>query len=75
MHPPLEREKHNQLFAYVEKLDPKEGTFYADLTGRFPVRSIDGMITVFILYDWITNAILAEPIENAKSETLVQVFK
>ena len=43
--------------------------------GNFPVRSIDGMPTVFILYDWTTNSILINPVENTKSETLVRVFK
>ena len=33
------------------------------------------MTTVFVLYDWTTNAILIEPVENTKSETLVRVFK
>ena len=48
-HPPLEREEHNQLFTFVERVDPKEGTFYADLTGNFPVRSLYCMVTVFLL--------------------------
>ena len=33
------------------------------------------MVTVFILYDWTSNAILAEPIENAKDETMIRVFE
>merc|ERR1712155_17519 len=33
------------------------------------------MTTVFIPYDWTSNAILAEPIENAQDETMVRVFK
>ncbi len=59
----------------MKQLEPKECTFYDNLTGRFPVRLINGMVNVFILYNWSTNAIPAEPIENAKSETLVEVFK
>ena len=43
MHPPLEQEKRNQLFSYVETLDKKDGRVYTDLTGRFPLRSADGM--------------------------------
>ena len=74
MNPPQEDEKHNQLFTYVGKLD-KDGTIYVDLTGKFPVSSMDGMTTVFILYNWTSNAILAEPIENAQDETMVRVFK
>ena len=56
------------------KLD-KDGTIYVDLIGKFPIRSMEGMTTVFILYDWTSNAILAEPIENAQDKTMVRVFK
>ena len=48
---------------------------YSDLTGNFPLRSLDGMMTILIIYDWTTNSILALPIENAKDETLVKAFK
>ena len=58
MHPPLEKEEFNQLFCYSGQLDPKTGTVYTDFTGRFPLRSVDGMTSIFILYDWTTNAIL-----------------
>merc|ERR1712051_418029 len=33
------------------------------------------MVTVFILYDWTLNAILADPVKNTKDETIVRVFK
>jgi hypothetical protein len=74
-HPPLEKEARNQVFVSAWTIDPKDGTIYTDLTGRFPVRSLDGMVTVFVLYDWTTNAILASPIENAEETTIVRVFK
>jgi hypothetical protein len=53
----------------------KDGTIYVNLTGKFPLRPIEGVTAVFILYDWTTNAILAEPIENAQDDTIVRVFK
>ena len=74
-HPSLEVEEHNQLFATAFTIDPKTGTVYTDFTGKFPVRSLDGMVTVFILYDWTSNAILADPVENTKDDTIVRVFK
>ena len=46
--------KHNELFAGLGFVDPKEGTIYFDLTGNFPLYSINGMTAVFILYDWTT---------------------
>ena len=33
------------------------------------------MTAMFIMYDWTTNAILATPIKEAKSETIVDCFK
>ena len=39
------------------------------------MRLLDGMVSVFILYDWTSNAILAEPVANTKDKTLVATFK
>lgn len=62
----------NQIFPTLGYIDKKVGTVYADLTGRFPITSLNGMSAVFIMYDWTTNAILATPIKNAKAETIVE---
>jgi len=35
---------------------------------------MDDMTTVFILYDWTTNAILVTPITDRKDETMVKAF-
>ena len=53
----------------------KDGTIYADLTGIFPITSMDGKQATFIMYDWTTNAILATTIKDAKAETIVECFK
>ena len=36
---------------------------------------MDGMATIFIVYDWTTNAILATPVKNMSEETTVSCFK
>ena len=33
------------------------------------------MVTKFIMYDWSSNSILAEPIANTKDETIIGVFR
>ena len=33
------------------------------------------MVTIFILYDWSSNAILGEPIPDVKDVTIIRVFK
>ena len=45
-----------------------------DLTGKFPLQSVNGYIAIFILYDWTSNAILANPIKDAKDDTMVEAF-
>ena len=49
--PPLVEEKKNQLFGYMVHQDKKTGVMYTDLTGNFPVRSMDGFTCFFVLYD------------------------
>eukprot|EP00978_Attheya_sp_CCMP212_P029499 scaffold104960_cov29-Attheya_sp.AAC.2 len=75
INPPKATEKYDQLFIALGALDPKEGTIYADLTGNFPITSLDGTRAVFIMYDWTTNTILATPIKDAKAETIVDSFR
>ena len=75
MNPPIERDKWNQFFMKMGMINKKEGTIYADLTGKFTITSMNGMQAVFIMYDWTTNAILATPIKDEKAETIVECFK
>ena len=37
MNPPEENERMNQIFMTLGYVDKKEGTIYADLTGKFPI--------------------------------------
>ena len=75
MKPPEEKDRMNQIFMTLGYVDKKEGTIYADLTGKFPITSIHGMKVMFIMYDWASNAILETPIKEAKAETIVECFK
>ena len=54
---PQENEK-KQIFCYNGRINTKDRTIYVDFTSRFPIRSMDGMVAIFIVYDWTTNAIL-----------------
>jgi hypothetical protein len=67
-------ETHNHLFAAMCTVNPKDGTMYLDLTGNFPIQSINGMMTVLVIYDWTSNTILPLPIKDAKDELLVAAF-
>ena len=75
MNPPEERKIMNQIFMTLGYVDNNERTIYTDLTGKFPITSIHGMTSMFIMYDWTSNSILATPIKEAKVETIVECFK
>ena len=48
------------------QIDKKDGTTYMDCTDNFPVRLIDIMMTMFIMYDWSSNSIMSEAMPNTK---------
>ena len=75
MNPPIEKVIWNQLFLSMGFIDKKNRTVYADLTGKFPITSMNGMSAIFIMHNWTTNAILAIPIKYAKANTIVEGFK
>ena len=53
----------------------KDGTIYVDFPGKFLIRSLDSMVDIFIVYNCITDAIIATPIKNMKEETIAECFK
>ena len=75
VNPPMEKIRFNHLFGYLARINPKYDKIKVDLTGKLPLRYIDVMNTVFILYNWISNNILSNPITYAKDETIVKAFK
>ena len=62
---------HKMSFA-SSVLSTKNG--YADLTGRFPFPSSRGNNYVMIMYDYDSNAILAEPVKNRQTGELKTEF-
>ena len=50
------------------------GTFYTDLTGAFPVMSLEGMLYYFVACDYDTSAIFAIPITDLRDETIIKAF-
>ena len=75
IHPHVEREKMNQIFTSISMVYKKYVTIYVYNTGNFPIRSKDGYIAIFILYDWTKNAILATPIKDNKDKTMINAFQ
>ena len=56
-------------------MNKKDGTIYVDFTGKFPILSMDSIVTICIVYNWTTDEIIATHIKNMKEETIVECFK
>jgi hypothetical protein len=63
----------NTQFVYVATIDADQ--IYTDQTGRFPVVSSKGNKYIMILYDYDSNAILAQPIKDRTAPGLLRAFK
>jgi hypothetical protein len=60
-------------FVYAATIDA--GQIYTDRAGRFPVVSSKGNKYIMILYDYDSNAILAQPIKDLTSPELLKAFQ
>jgi hypothetical protein len=60
-------------FVYAATIDA--GQIYTDKTGRFPVVSSKGNKYIMILYDYDSNAILAQPIKDRTAPELLRAFQ
>ena len=71
-----ENESEQDILGWKKSiLEPKAGTIYVDYTGNFPIRSMEGKMSIFKRYNWSSNAILATPVKKLKNETTVEAFK
>ena len=67
---PTPEPKSNLIYAAYMAKD-KHGTIYTDLTGPFPVTSMDGNKYILVIYVYDSNAILLRPLKNrSDNETL-----
>ena len=53
---------------------PKHKAF-GDLTGQFPVKTSRGHRYIYLLYDYDSNAILVEPVQNRQAQTIAKAWK
>jgi hypothetical protein len=60
-------------YVYAATIDA--GQIYTDQTGRFPAVSSKGNKYIMVLYDYDSNAILAQPIKNRTAPELLKAFK
>ena len=51
------------------------GGVYSNLTGNFPLMSLDGNVCFFIMYRYRTNTILATLIANLDDKSIFEAYK
>ena len=59
-----QHEVMNNCFCFAALADKQTGTLYTDATGALPAVSLEGNQYYFVAYDYDTNAIFAEPLQN-----------
>jgi hypothetical protein len=62
------------VYAAIEALPTTSGAVASDQTGQFPVTSARGMKYVMVVYDYDSNAIIAEPIINRTAKELLRAY-
>jgi hypothetical protein len=67
-------ESNTNSYCYTTIYEPT-GKVYSDQTGNFQYTSSKGNKALVILYDYDSNAILAEPIGNRKATTILEATK
>ncbi len=55
--------------------DAINGTIYMDNTGRFPIRSLEGVIYLFLLYDYGSNPILVKALKTMEHKEFIKAFQ
>jgi hypothetical protein len=64
----------NAIYAAISTIEPPTGQISSDQTGRFPVTASTGMKYVLVVYDYNSNAILAEPLLNRGAKTILAAY-
>lgn len=70
---PKRRDKTNEIFASYLAADT-EGTIYSDLTGKFPVTSVQGNKYVLVVYHYDSNSIIVRPLKNRNDNETLNVY-
>lgn len=60
----FQEENKTNFFCFAAIADMIEGTIYTNNTGKFPVRSIENVIYIFLLYNFNSNAILVKTLKT-----------
>ena len=70
-----EEESIVNIFAFGTFADKSNGIVYHDLTGLFPLMSLDGSVCFFVLYHYKSNCILPVPIAGLDNISIFNAYK
>ena len=70
----MAKQPANNLFCYAALADKNKNTVYLDATGRFPCTSMEGMQYMLVVYDYTSNAIIIETINNLEAKTICDAY-
>ena len=70
---PKKEKKSKTIFSKIKPYSQREMA-QGDFTGRFPFKSSRGNEYIYIVYDYDSNAILAEPITNRQAKTITEAL-
>ena len=73
--PKKEANASYELFCCTALADQNEHTIYADLTGKFLVRSFKGNQYIFVCYTYNLNAILVWPMKTHDTTAMITAFQ
>ena len=72
----MKQQKTNKICAYIHHIkSSREGTAYGDLTGKYQIQSLNGNNYILIIYHYVSNTILAEPIRNREKGTILTAYR
>jgi len=73
-YPDSEEEQIPMHACYTALMEPT-GQTYMDLTGKFVAASSSGNNYILIIYDYDSNAIIAVPLKNCKTKSILTAYK
>ena len=69
------QQRSNAVFTAYHLVDAHNGVIYTDPTGAFPVTSRAGHKYLLVLYDFDSNAILAEPMKARSDDEALRAYE
>ena len=74
MNPPSENDTTNNVFCFHAFMTKDGGLVYIDLTGKFPILSLQGMVHIFVMLHWDSDSILVKTMTDANETSVLSAF-